>query len=186
MILRFLSWIFKIKGWKLGPSIPSHIKKCVVIAAPHTSNWDFVYAMGALHLFGIPVKYLAKKDLFKWPLNYVLTSTGGIPIDRSKSTGMVDAAIKQFAEHEKLVLMIAGEGTRGKVEKWKSGFYHVAMGAGVPLMLAYLDYAKKEAGFGQPIYLSGDKEKDAGLIRDFYAGITAKHPDSFSLDTIKF
>jgi 1-acyl-sn-glycerol-3-phosphate acyltransferase len=186
MVLRFLSWIFKQKGWRLGPTIPRDIKKCVVIAAPHTSNWDFVYAMGALHLFGIPVKYLAKKELFTWPLKWVLSSTGGIPIDRSKNTGMVDAAIQKFNETPELVLMIAGEGTRGKVEKWKSGFYHVAIGAGVPLMLAYLDYAKKEAGFGTPIYLSGDKEKDAALIRAFYEDKTAKFPENFSLDTIKF
>jgi 1-acyl-sn-glycerol-3-phosphate acyltransferase len=85
-----------------------------------------------------------------------------------------------------LALMIAGEGTRGKVKKWKSGFYHVALGAGVPLMLAYLDYAKKEAGFGEPIYLSGDKEKDAALIRDFYADKRAKYPENFSLDGVQF
>jgi len=186
MVLKFLGWVFQKKGWRLGANIPPEIKKCVVIAAPHTSNWDFVFAMGALHLFGVPVKYLAKKELFKGPLKWVLESTGGIPIDRSKSTGMVDAAIKEFEREPELVLMIAGEGTRGKVEKWKSGFYHVALGAQVPLMLAYLDYAKKEAGFGKPIYLSGDKEKDAALIRDFYKDISAKHPELFSLDAIRF
>lgn len=186
MILRFFSWWFKQKGWRLGPNIPAEIKKCVVIAAPHTSNWDFLYALGALYLFGVPVKYLAKKELFRWPLKFILTSTGGIPIDRSKNSGMVDAAIKKFNESDELVLMIAGEGTRGKVQKWKSGFYHVALGAGVPLMLAYLDYAKKEAGFGEPIYLSGDKEKDAALIKAFYADKTARYPENFSLDSIRF
>jgi 1-acyl-sn-glycerol-3-phosphate acyltransferase len=186
MVLRFLSWMFRRGGWRLGPNIPGDIKKCVIIAAPHTSNWDFVYALGALHLFGVRVRYLAKKELFKFPLKAILTSTGGIPIDRSKSSGMVDAAVQQFKSSDELALMIAGEGTRGKVEKWKSGFYHVALGAGVPLMLAYLDYAKKEAGFGEPIYLSGDKEKDAALIRSFYADKTAKYPENFSLDSIRF
>lgn len=186
MVLQFLSWIFRQKGWQLGPNIPAHIKKCVIIAAPHTSNWDFVFALGALHLFGVKVKYLAKKELFTFPLKAILTSTGGIPIDRSKRTGMVEAAIHEFNTTEELALMIAGEGTRGKVKKWKSGFYHVALGAGVPLMLAYLDYAKKEAGFGEPIYLSGDKEKDALLIRDFYADKRAKFPENFSPDGIRF
>lgn len=173
-----------MKGWRLGPTIPPHIKQCVIIAAPHTSNWDFVYAMGALHLFGIPVRYLAKKELFKGPLKWVLQSTGGIPIDRSKSSGMVDAAIQQFASQSELMLMIAGEGTRGKVVKWKSGFYHVALGAGVPLMLAYLDYAKKEAGFSEPVYLTGDKATDQEALRSFYADKTGKHPELFSVETI--
>lgn len=186
MISPFLSWIFKQKGWRLGPNIPADIKKCVIIAAPHTSNWDFVYALGALHLFGVKVKYLAKKELFTFPLKFILTSTGGIPIDRSKNSGMVEAAIQQFQVSDELALMIAGEGTRGKVQKWKSGFYHVALGAGVPLMLAYLDYAKKEAGFAPPIYLSGDKEKDIALIKAFYADKTAKYPENFSVDGIQF
>jgi 1-acyl-sn-glycerol-3-phosphate acyltransferase len=186
MILKVFSWWFRQKGWTLGPNIPGDIKKCVVIAAPHTSNWDFVYALGALYLFGVKVKYLAKKELFRWPLKGILNSTGGISIDRSRNTGFVDAAISRFNESDELVLMIAGEGTRGKVEKWKSGFYYVALGAKVPLMLAYLDYAQKEAGFAPPIYLSGDKEKDAGIIRAFYADKTARNPESFSIEGIRF
>lgn len=186
MVLQFLAWIFKTKGWKLGDSIPKEVKKCVVIAAPHTSNWDFVYAMGALHLMGLRVRYFAKKELFKWPLKWVLESTGAIAIDRSKKVGMVEAAITQFNHASELILMIAGEGTRGKVTKWKSGFYHVAVGAKVPLMLAYLDYARKEAGFSAPVYLTGDREKDAKVIRNFYTGIVAKYPENFSLESIHF
>lgn len=186
MILKAFSWWYRRNGWTLGPNIPADIKKCVIIAAPHTSNWDFIYALGALYLFGVPVRYLAKKELFKWPLKGILTSTGGISIDRSKSTGMVESAISRFSETDSLYLMIAGEGTRGKVEKWKSGFYHVALGAKVPLMLAYLDYDKKEAGFAPPIYLTGDKEKDIQTIKLFYADKIAKHPASFSIESIRF
>lgn len=186
MILQFLGWFFRQKGWKLSPTIPLHIRQCVIIAAPHTSNWDFVYAMGALHLFGIPVRYLAKKELFTFPLSWVLRSTGGIPIDRSKRAGMVDAAILEFKQQPNLMLMIAGEGTRGKVTRWKSGFYHVAIGAEVPLLLAYLDYPKKEAGFSPPIYLTGEKEKDITAIRNFYTDKTGRHPDLFSLETIQW
>jgi 1-acyl-sn-glycerol-3-phosphate acyltransferase len=186
MILKAFSWWYRRNGWTLGPNIPADIKKCVIIAAPHTSNWDFIYALGSLYLFGVPVRYLAKKELFKWPLKGILTSTGGISIDRSKSTGMVESAIIRFSETDSLYLMIAGEGTRGKVEKWKSGFYHVALGAKVPLMLAYLDYAKKEAGFAPPIYLTGDKGKDIQTIKLFYADKIARHPASFSIESIRF
>ena len=186
MILKAFSWWFRRKGWTLGPNIPKEVKRCVIIAAPHTSNWDFIYALGALYLFGVPVKYLAKKELFRWPMKGILHATGGISIDRSKSTGFVDAAIKKIQESEELFLMIAGEGTRGKVDKWKSGFYHVALGANVPLMLAYLDYAKKEAGFASPIYLTGDKETDLQAIRAFYADKTARNPEDFSIESIRF
>lgn len=186
MILRLFAWWFRRKGWKLGPTIPPDIKKCVIIAAPHTSNWDFVYSLGALYLFGIPVKYLAKKELFRWPMKGILTSTGGLEIDRSKNTGFVDSAITTFQASDTLFLMIAAEGTRGKVDKWKSGFYHVALGAGVPLMLAYLDYDKKEAGFAPPVYLTGNKEVDAETIKAFYADKIAKVPALFSIDSIRF
>jgi 1-acyl-sn-glycerol-3-phosphate acyltransferase len=186
MILDSFARWFKWKGWTLGPNIPADIKKCVVVAAPHTSNWDFVYSMAALHLFEANVNYLAKKELFKFPMKWILENTGAISVERSKNYGMVESIIQKFNESEKLILVIAGEGTRGKVEKWKSGLYHVAFGAQIPIMPAYLDYAKKEAGFGAPIYPDVIKEKTAAALRAFYADKIAKFPENFNPDSIRF
>ncbi len=179
-------WWFKRKGWKLGPNIHPDIKKCVVVAAPHTSNWDFVYSMAALHLFGQRVRYLAKKELFRFPLKWILKSTGAIEVERSKHSGMVDSIVNIMHANEELVLMIAGEGTRGKVEKWKSGLHHVALKAGVPIMPAYLDYGKKEAGIGPPIYPTHNIEETAAALKAFYADKQAKIPENFDIETIRF
>jgi 1-acyl-sn-glycerol-3-phosphate acyltransferase len=186
MMLRLFGWWFRLKGWKLGDGIPPEIKKCVVVAAPHTSNWDFVYAMAALHLMGIKVRYLAKKELFKFPLKSLLLSTGAIPVERSKRTGMVDCIVSTFAQHNELVLLIAGEGTRKRVNKWKSGLWHVADKTGLPIMPAYLDYAKKEAGFGPPTYTTGNMDTDAAQLRNFYADKTGRFPELFNLDGVRF
>jgi len=185
-MLRLFAWWFRWKGWKVGKSIPNDIKKCVVVAAPHTSNWDFVYAMAALHLMGIRVRYLAKKELFKFPLKSLLLGTGAIPVERSKNTGMVDNIVAAFAQHDELVLMIAGEGTRKRVNKWKSGLWFVADKTGVPIMPAYLDYSKKEAGFGPPVYTTGNMETDADKLRAFYADKTGRFPELFNLEGVRF
>lgn len=186
MIASLLATIFKLSGWRTATGIPPEVKKCVVIAAPHTSNWDFVYSLGAAHLMGVRLKYLAKKELFKGPLGAIMRSTGGIPVERSRNTAMVDYMVQLLQESDELRLMIPAEGTRKRVERWKSGFYHVALKAGVPVYLAYLDYKKKEAGFGIPVYMTGDKEKDAAVIKNFYADKTAKYPELFNLDAIRF
>ncbi len=186
MILKFFGWFFSIKGWKIeGTGIPPHIKKCVVIAMPHTSNWDFVYAMGALRLFGVRLNYLAKKELFRWPVKSIFTRTGGIPVERQKNTRMVETITRKFMEEEKLILAIPVEGTRKRVDKIKTGFYHVAISAGVPLCMAYLDYRTKIAGFSEPFYPVGNPESDAAFIREFYRDKTGKYPDNFNPDAIK-
>ena len=176
----------KRKGWRTGNAIPPNVKKCVVIAAPHTSNWDFVYSLGAAYLMGVQLKYLAKKELFQPPLGWLMRATGGIPVERSRNTKLVDVMIDLFHSSDQLRLMIPAEGTRKRVKKWKTGFYHVALGANVPVYLAYLDYAKKEAGFGIPVMMTGDREKDAAVIKNFYADKTAKYPELFNLDAIRF
>ncbi len=186
MLLRLFVWLFKRNGWKaLGPGIPADIKKCVLIAAPHTSNWDFVYSMAALRIYGIRTSFLAKKELFRWPLKKMFTSLGGIPVVRSKSMRLVDLTIQQFKEHDELKLMISAEGSRKRVEKWKSGFYHVALGAKVPIFMAYLDYKKKEAMISEAFYPTGNPQADAAVIRKFYTGVTARFPEKFNLDAIK-
>jgi 1-acyl-sn-glycerol-3-phosphate acyltransferase len=185
MILSFLAWWFKFKGWRVGGTIPSDIKKCIVIAAPHTSSWDFVYALGTYAVLGLPVNYVAKKELFKFPLKGIFKATGGIPVDRSKHQNFVDVIIQKINESDRLYLMMAAEGTRKRVDKWKSGFYHAAMGAGVPILLGYLDYKNKVAGFGQVIYPTGNKEHDMSKIRQFYSNITGKNPELFNPEAIR-
>ncbi len=181
----FAFW-FKLKGWKAGESIPAGIKKCVVIAAPHTSNWDFVYSLAAGHILGVQVHYLAKKELFRFPLKGMLVRTGGIAVARNRNSNLVNSIIQLFKEKDELKLMIPAEGTRKRVEKWKSGFYHVALGAGVPVFMGYLDYKNKIAGYGPQLILSGDKEKDAAIIKNFYSDKTAKYPELFNLEAIHF
>jgi 1-acyl-sn-glycerol-3-phosphate acyltransferase len=186
LLFRIFAWWFRLKGWHTAEPIPPSVKKCVVIAAPHTSNWDFVYSLGCAYLLGVPLRYLAKRELFRFPLGLVMRATGGIPVTRSRNTKLVETIIQLFAESDALNLMIPAEGTRKRVAKWKSGFYHVAMGAGVPVYLAYLDYDKKTAGFGKAVFMSGDKEKDAALIRDFYKDKKGRHPELFNLNAIRF
>ena len=186
MITFLFKIFFKIKGFKITEPIPAHIKKCVVIAAPHTSNWDFVYAIAAINLFGLKLNYLIKKELFRWPLKSYLLKTGGIAIERKKSNNFVENTIQLFNQRENLILVIPPKGTRSSVSKWKSGFYHIALGADVPLFLGYIDYKKKTAGFGKSVKLTGDKPTDLKIIRDFYSDKTAKHPEKFSLESIDF
>ncbi len=186
MIISLFVWFFNLKGWKIeGAGIPAHLNKCVIIAMPHTSNWDFVYSMAAIRLFKIELNYLAKKELFQWPIKNIFINTGGIPVERNKNTRMVDIMISKFKEPGKLFLVISAEGTRRRVEKIKSGFYHVALATGVPICMAYLDYGKKIAGFSEPFYPSGDKKSDAVFIKDFYRDKKGKFPWLFNLDAIK-
>jgi 1-acyl-sn-glycerol-3-phosphate acyltransferase len=174
------NWYFKKKGWKIEGGIPSDVKKCVLIAAPHTSNWDFVFGIGALVDFGLDVKYLAKKELFKFPFKKMFVDLGGVPVDRTKSTSMVDAMIELIKSKDEIIVMIPPEGTRKRVEKWKSGFYHVAYGAGVPIMFGYLDYKNKVAGIGPAFYPTGNKDEDFKKMGEFYKDKTGRYPENFN------
>jgi 1-acyl-sn-glycerol-3-phosphate acyltransferase len=132
----------------------------------------------------IPVRFLAKKELFVWPLRGILKSVGGIAVQRSKSSNLVDDIITMFSNEKELMLMIPAEGTRGSVTKWKTGFYHVALGAKVPVLLGFLDYENKIAGFGPLLYMTGDAATDAKKIKDFYRNIKGKHPENFDVEAL--
>lgn len=177
-------WIFKLKGWKIDANLPEGYQKCVVIAAPHTSNWDFLYSLAVFFQLNIPVRFLAKKELFVWPIKKLINDFGGIAVQRGKNSKLVDDIIVFFNQHKELMLMIPAEGTRSRVEKWKTGFYHVALGAKVPLLLGFLDYKRKIAGFGPLLTMTGNPAVDAKLIRDFYNNITAKFPEKFNINAI--
>lgn len=175
-------------GWTFDNKMPADLHQCVMIAAPHTSNWDSLYTKLAFIVMNIPVKITIKDSYLKPPFGPFIRAMGGIGINRNprqsgeKRPSMVQAMADLFKTHPRLVMLVTPEGTRSLQPKWKTGFYHVAVQAGVPIALAYLDYAKKEAGVGKIIYPSGDIAHDMQLIMDFYAEIQGKHPERFVLD----
>ncbi|MFT6166873.1 MAG: 1-acyl-sn-glycerol-3-phosphate acyltransferase [Vicingaceae bacterium] len=175
--MKFLArLVFWISGWKIVANNAYKVKKMVMIAAPHTSNWDLLYARAAFYLMEIPVNYTVKKELFFFPLGFILKSLGGIPIDRKSKGNMVDKMAALYDDYENFAIMITPEGTRSYSPEWKKGFYYIAQKAKVPIALGYLDYAKKEAGVGPLITPSGDFEKDLETIQSFYRNITPKFP----------
>ncbi|PTX20110.1 1-acyl-sn-glycerol-3-phosphate acyltransferase [Pontibacter mucosus] len=179
MVGKFISkLIFKVAGWRLEGNLTPENRRCVMVAAPHTSNWDFIYARAAFYLMGAPIKYTIKKEFMKFPFGPLLKAMGAIPIDRSKNTRMVDAMIKIFEENPgDICVMVTPEGTRKYQPRWRRGFYYVALGAKVPIVLGYLDYAKKEAGIGPTIIPTGDIEADMEKILAFYRTKTGKFPE---------
>lgn len=178
LIAKLYFWLI---GWKAVKGIPASVKKFVLIGAPHTSNWDFPITMGALYILEVKVNYLAKRELFKFPMGVLFKAMGGIPVDRTKKGGMVERMIELFGHRDELGLLVPPEGTRNQVKEWKTGFYHVALGAGVPIALGYLDYKKKEAGIARFIYPTGDLSKDMEEIKSFYRSITPKYPEKFNI-----
>lgn len=184
-IFRFFFWINK---WEVDRNLPKEVHKSVVIAAPHTSNWDFIYMAAAFHILGIKIRFTVKKELAKFPSKQILESFGAIWIDRSpkkpgderKST--VEAMADLFKDKDKLLLVVTPEGTRSKRTEWKSGFYHVAKMANVPIGLGYLDYKKCKGGIPRLVYPSDNMEADMREITAFYKDIPGKHPEKFSPD----
>lgn len=181
-----MKWLGKfylrIIGWKTGSTLPQSVKKCVLVAAPHTSNMDYPIALATLYASGVRVRFLAKKSLFKFPLGILMRLTGGLSVDRSRHTNMVEAMIDMFSKKEDLILMIPVEGTRSYVKEWKSGFYYTALGAGVPIALGYLDYGNKVAGFGELFFPSGNYQQDLQIIQDYYRQFKARYPEKSSLN----
>ena len=177
-----------LMGWEIDNHWDLDIDQCVMIAAPHTSNWDALYARLALKALGVNVRLTIKDSYMKFPFGPFVRAMGGMGIDRSaKQEGqerpsMVQLMSDLFKTHPKLVMLVTPEGTRAKQEQWKTGFYHVAVNAGVPIALAYMDYAKKKTGIGKIVYPSGDYQKDMTEIMAFYAEINAKFPEKFSID----
>jgi 1-acyl-sn-glycerol-3-phosphate acyltransferase len=169
--------IFAVTGWKQVGSIPPESKKCVLVAAPHTSNWDFIYARAAFYLMEIPVRFTIKKESMKTVFGPLLKAMGALPVDRSKNNSLVQQMVDIFNQSDQLAIMITPEGTRKYQPRWRKGFYYTALEAKVPILLGYLDYAKKEAGIGPVFIPTGDVEGDIEKIKDFYRTIIPKYPD---------
>ncbi len=181
-----VNWVFrqvskiglKLTGWKMEGQLPD-APKYVVIAAPHTSNWDFPLTIAMAFVFRIKVFWMGKDSLFRGPMGPIMKWLGGIPVDRSRSTNLVQATIDAFNRNKELIIAIPPEGTRAKVRKWKTGFYHIAHGAKVPIASGFLDFKRKVGGFGPTFMPTGDIEADMAAIKAFYANITGKYPCAF-------
>ena len=172
-----ICWLgLRLAGWKIKGR-PPEAQKYVVIAYPHTSNWDFPLGVAVCIVFRIKVYWLGKDSLFRGLASPVMKWLGGIPIDRSDTNDVVQQTINRFDESEAMIIAVAPEGTRSQVQKWKTGFYHIAVGAKVPIVLGYFDYAKKEVGCLESYPPSGDIEKDMVAIKAAYQGIQGRHPD---------
>ncbi|MBP6385958.1 MAG: lysophospholipid acyltransferase family protein [Pseudarcicella sp.] len=189
-MLKIISKILlKISGWRAIDTTPLGVKnypKSVLIAAPHTSNWDFFYCMAIIHSLGLEVKYLGKASLFKFPYGWLMKAFGGIAVDRSKNNNLVESMAEMIVNHPKnICVIVPAEGTRGYTKEWKSGFYHMANIAKVPIVLGFLDYKKKEGGFLDIFHPSGDYDNDLPKIKDYYADITPKIMEYYSLKDYK-
>lgn len=174
----------KILGWTIVGEIPSDVKKCVIAVAPHTCIDDFVLGRLAYFALDLPVKFLMKKEFFENPLlRPLLIRMGGIPVDRGRNNNTVNEVSALFKENDNLNIIITPEGTRKLVHHWKKGFYYIAEKAHVPIVLGFLDFKKKELGFGPILYPSGDYDEDWKIMEAFYRGKTAKYPEKYNLSS---
>ncbi len=168
--------VLGLLGWTTEGELPQK-KKFVMIAAPHTSNWDMVMMLVLCFYYRLEISWLGKDTLFRFPFGTFMRWTGGIAVDRSKANNLVEESIRLFNEREKFVLTVPPEGTRGKVRYWKTGFYRMADGAGVPIVLGFIDWGRKVGGVGGPVTTTGDIDADMEVIKEFYSHVTPKIPD---------
>jgi 1-acyl-sn-glycerol-3-phosphate acyltransferase len=177
--------LFRIHQWQLHQPAPPEAYRCVMIAAPHTSNWDFVFAISAMDQLGLQPRFTIKKEFNFFLLGKLIADLGAIWIDRVgvKKKGMTEYMATLFDQNQgPLTVIVTPEGTRSKTTKWKTGFYFAAVQANLPICLAFMDYEKKLTGVGMCFMPSGDLDKDMKLIMDFYTGISPKFPVNFALD----
>ena len=160
-------------GWRIEGGPPS-VPKAVVVAAPHTSNWDLPFTLAVATALGVRISWMGKHTLFRPPFGTLMRAVGGLSVDRRSPKGAVGEAIDLLARHESLFLVVAPAGTRRNTERWKTGFYRIAQGAGVPIVLGFLDYGRKVGGFGKIFAPTGDIERDMEAIREFYAPMRGK------------
>jgi len=162
-------------GWRVDGNIPNR-RKLVIIAAPHTSNWDFVVGIAAKVALGLRIRFLGKDTLFRFPLGVLMRHWGGIPVDRDARHDVVNTILDEFARCERMVLAVAPEGTRRRVERWRTGFYHIAHGARVPIVPVALNFGSRAVQIGAPFDTTGDLEADVRELQRYFAGVRGKNP----------
>lgn len=175
MLKKFCQWMLSFIGWKIVGCLPD-IKKYVLIAVPHTSNWDMPIGLLARFSLGTKIHFLAKKEIFVFPVKGMFKALGGIPVERSKSKSRVDMMVKTFQAHEQFILALAPEGTRSAVKRWKFGFYHIAHKADVPIVMVGFDYGKKEIIIREPFDTTGNLSQDYQIMVRFFQNIQGKYP----------
>ena len=175
--LRGLSIAFlKLTGWHVEGALPPNTAKSVLIAAPHTSNWDLPYTLMVCFVLRLTPYWMGKASIFRAPFGGVMRWLGGIPVDRSKSNNLVAASAEAIrAADFSLQLIVPPQGTRSETRQWKTGFYYIAQAAQVPIVLAYMDYANKRSGLGPMFVPTGDLTADMATIQAFYAPFKGKN-----------
>ncbi len=177
-LLRLLAiLLLKLSGWK-AVGRPLENARFVMIGAPHTSNWDFVLMLLVALKLRLKLHWMGKDTLFPAPVGWLMKWLGGIPVDRSRHHNLVDHTVAQYRENPELIVLVPPEGTRSRVKEWKTGFYHIAVNAEVPVLMGYIDAAKKEAGLADFFHPTGNLEVDMPVIRAFYAGKTGINPEN--------
>lgn len=175
---------YKLLGWKTKVSVPDY-DKYIICAAPHTTNWDLFIGKLFMGAIGHETGFMMKKDWFFWPLGPIFRWMGGIPVDRSRKTSLVDQMIKIAKSSQKFHLAITPEGTRKANPNWKKGFYYIAQGAGLPIILVAIDYEKKCITAEKVIHPSGDLDKDMREIKLYYKNFKGKYPENFSIGKVE-
>lgn len=160
--------IFWLLGWKIIGDVPRDQKKYIIITVPHTSNWDFIIGIMVRGILGFDSRFLGKKSLFQPPIGWLFRWLGGYPVDRSKSSKLVDQIVEIFNNHEEFVVAIAPEGTRKNVHEWKTGFYYIATRASIPIVRSKIDRAKKQVVFFEPFWPTGDIQVDLPKLKEVY------------------
>lgn len=173
----FASQSLKLTGWKITGDLPK-TPKFILAVAPHTSNWDFFIGIATMFCLKLKVSFLAKGSIFRWPVKSLLTTIGGIGVDRSLSHGVVGQIVEKFNDNERFILGIAPEGTRSKTVEWRSGFLHIAQQANVPIIPVSFDFKKKEVKFHREVFVAGDIELALFEFKQIFAGVCAKNPQA--------
>jgi len=184
LISRFSSWLLKTLGWTMHADYPD-AEKYVMIVAPHTSNWDFVLGIVASRALKLHAHFMGKHTVFVWPIGWFFRALGGLPVDRRRAENLIQQMADLFTTSDRPILALAPEGTRTKKDHWKTGFYHIARAAKVPIAMAYLDYGKRQVGFGGTFYPGDDIEEVFARIREFYKDRRGKFPEQESLIQIR-
>jgi 1-acyl-sn-glycerol-3-phosphate acyltransferase len=178
MLRSICQFFFYVTGWKVKGAVPPSIHQFVMIVAPHTSNWDFVVGLAARSILNLDkTKYVAKKELFRFPFGWLFRKLGGYPVDRSKHSNFVDAAADLFRLHTEFSICFTPEGTRSYSPKWKTGFYYIAMKAKLPIIMVAFNYATKQVIVEPPFTPTGVVEKDINFMMDYYRKIPGKFPE---------
>jgi 1-acyl-sn-glycerol-3-phosphate acyltransferase len=178
-IKRTLGLLFRLQGWSVEGRRPE-MPKFVLVGAPHTSNWDFIYYLGAARALDLDLKFLGKASLFRWPFAGTLRYLGGVPVDRSQARDIVSTMVAEFERRDQFILTIAPEGTRASSDRWKTGFYNIAVAAEVPIVFVSIDYPSRQITVGPTLFPTGDYEADMKEAADFYSTAVGKHPERAS------